>query len=231
MPVYNACKLIFIHVPKTGGTSIRAALDAAAGEGAEWNSGGIWPGLLASPRRDELFRVFKRFFSMESALNVSHQHLPACLLREFVSTQVWETYYKVATVRNPWDYVVSMYHYLRQALQDEKGFLNRDHPDLAYLVRRCTTFEDWVRLMPMFELDMTSYFADDDGNELVDYVARYESLEEDFARLCDRVGIIAQLPRLNISSREAYRDYYTAETKALVAHHFSRDIERFDYSF
>jgi hypothetical protein len=231
LPVYNACKLVFIHVPKTGGTSVRAALDAAVGDGAEWNSAGIWPAILASPRRDELFPMFKRFFSMESALKVSHQHLPACLLREFVGPQTWGVYYKFATVRNPWDYVVSMYHYLRQALPDEKGFLNRDHPDLAYLVRQCTTFDDWVRLMPMFELDMTSYFADDDGNELVDYVARYENLEEDFARLCGRVGIRAQLPLLNTSSRAAYREYYTAETKALVARHFSRDIERFDYSF
>jgi Sulfotransferase family len=231
LPVYNTCKLVFIHVPKTGGTSIRAALDAAVGEGAEWNTSGIWSALLASPRRDELFRVFKRFFPLKSPLLVAHQHLPACLIREFVSTEVWETYYKFAMVRNPWDYAVSMYHFLRQALPNEQGFLNRQHPDLAYLVRQCTTFEDWVRLMPMFEPDMTSFFTDDDGNDIVDYVARYENLEEDFARLCERVGINAQLPRLNTSSREAYRDYYTAETKILVARHFSRDIERFDYSF
>jgi hypothetical protein len=231
LPVYNACKLIFIHVPKTGGTSVRAALDAVVGEGAEWTTGGIWPAILASPRRLELFRMFKGFFPMRSPLIVAHQHLPACLLREFVGPQVWETYYKFALVRNPWDYVVSMYHYLRQALPDEQGFLNRDHPDLAYLVRQCDTFEDFVRLMPMFELDMTSYFADQHGNELMDDIGRYENLEADFARLCERVGINAQLPRLNTSSRGAYRDYYTAETKSLVARHFSRDIERFDYSF
>jgi chondroitin 4-sulfotransferase 11 len=134
-------------------------------------------------------------------------------------------------VRNPWDYVVSMYHYLRQALPDKQSFLNRDHPDLAYLVRQCGTFEDWIRLLPMFEPDMTSFLVDDDGNEIVDDVGRYENLEEDFARLCERVGITAQLPRLNTSSRGTYRDYYTAETKALVARHFSRDIERFNYSF
>lgn len=231
MPVYNACKLIYIHVPKTGGTSIRAALNETAGEGAEWNSNGIWPALLANARRDELFRVFKRFFPEQSARTVAHQHLPAYLLREFVSPHVWATYYKFAMVRNPWDYVVSMYHFLREAATDEKGFLTRGHPDLAFLVRQCSTFEEWVRLMPMLELDMTSYFSDDDGNVIVDYIARYEDLDQEFARLCDRLGIVANLPRLNTSSRGIYRDYYTTETKALVARHFSRDIERFDYSF
>lgn len=231
MPVYNACKLIFIHVPKTGGTSIRAALDAAAGEGAEWNSGGIWPALLANARRDELFQVYKRFYPLRSPLTVAHQHLPACLLREFVDPQVWNTYHKFALVRNPWDYVVSMYHYLRQALPDKQGFLHRDHPDLAYLVRQCDEFKDWVKLVPMLETDLASYFTDSQGNDLVDFVGRYESVEDDFAQLCARVGIKAQLPRLNTSSRRAYRDYYTAETKATVARYFSRDIERFDYSF
>jgi hypothetical protein len=182
-------------------------------------------------RETRLFRVFKQFFPLKSPLIVAHQHLPACLLREFVGAQVWETYYKFAMVRNPWDYVVSMYHFLRQALPDEQGFLNRQHPDLAYLVRQCPAFEDWVRLMPMFEPDMLSFVSDQDGNEIVDYVARYENLEKDFALLCDRVGIVAQLPRLNTSSRDAYRDYYSAETRTLVARHFSRDIERYGYSF
>ena len=38
-------------------------------------------------------------------------------------------------------------------------FLNSHHPDYVYLVRQCATFIDWVRLLPLLEQNMGSYFT------------------------------------------------------------------------
>ena len=79
---------------------------------------------------------------------------------------------------------------------------------------------------------MSQFVCDDAGNLLVDHVGRYESIAEDFANICERVGIDVELPVRNRSKRKAdYRSYYNEETVELVKQLCAKDIEMFDYSF
>ena len=66
---------------------------------------------------------------------------------------------------------------------------------------------------------------------LVDFLGRYESLPADFAWVCRRLGIEAQLTRRNRSRHDDYRRYYDQSTKAFVAEHWQRDIDLLDYTF
>ena len=80
---------------------------------------------------------------------------------------------------------------------------------------------------------MTSMIVDEDGASIVDFVGRFENLQADFAAVCDRIGLHRTgLPHENRSDgRKAYRDYYSEETRDIVARYFKRDIERFGYEF
>ena len=71
------------------------------------------------------------------------------------------------------------------------------------------------------------------GNQSVDFVGRYESLQTDFDHCCERIRLaMQQLPhRRRANDRIAYRDCYDEETKALIAQHFGVDIEAFGCEF
>ena len=67
---------------------------------------------------------------------------------------------------------------------------------------------------------------------MVDFVLRYENLENDGQVLCEKLAIKnINLPRLNPSHHENYRTFYTEETRRIVEEVYATDIELFKYVF
>ncbi len=75
------------------------------------------------------------------------------------------------------------------------------------------------------------------GDKKVDFVARYENIENDFKIIADKIGLPSSvtLPHRNkTSSRRRgkhYTEFYTEEAKEAVARIYADDIEMFDYKF
>jgi hypothetical protein len=67
----------------------------------------------------------------------------------------------------------------------------------------------------------------------VDFVGRFERLEEDWRTILERIGIAYRpLPHVNKSPRRGdYRDYYTDEGRDAVARYFAQDLEAWGYTF
>ena len=75
-----------------------------------------------------------------------------------------------------------------------------------------------------------------DGDVAVDFVRRYESLEDDLKLALGRVGLRLDtaLSRAKATFRRhnlPYRDYYDDDTRAMVARWYAREIELLDYEF
>jgi hypothetical protein len=50
--------------------------------------------------------------------------------------------------------------------------------------------------------------------------------------VCERIGIRCELlPPRNVTQHDDYRKYFSDEDVQLVAKHWAREIELFDYSF
>jgi hypothetical protein len=65
----------------------------------------------------------------------------------------------------------------------------------------------------------------------VDFVGYFETLSQDFATVCDRIGVAPPLPRHNRSNHSDYRQFYTDDLRELVARRLAKDIEFLGYEF
>tara|TARA_B100000287_G_scaffold246987_1_gene232165 strand:- start:204 stop:557 length:354 start_codon:yes stop_codon:yes gene_type:complete len=75
------------------------------------------------------------------------------------------------------------------------------------------------------------FILGDNGKINMDFIGRYENLENDFKTVCDRIGIQRQLPHHKPTKHEHYSRYYDEETIDLVYKKYKEEIEYFDYKF
>ncbi len=209
-------KFLFVHIAKTGGTSVRAALNTLRWRDPLYYL--VWPAhKISAACGHTLGLKFPR-----------HAHIIAA--REMLPEPFFKGLYKFAFVRNPWDLQVSSFHHIR-----------RERPQA---MNGITDFNDFMRWKfdpqrpYQYHIDtslslQSDYLIDLHGNVLVDFIGHYESLEADFSRICEKLAIELSLPhKRKAADREKdFRQYYNDATAELVARHFAKDIEMLDYRF
>lgn len=140
--------------------------------------------------------------------------------------------FKFSIVRNPWDRLVSAYFFLRAGGVNEVDQAWADRhlspfPSFREFVREWVNEENvwsWIHFVPQH------YFIAG-KTIMVDYVARFETLAEDFKYIASRLGSAARLNPANVSQHAHFTTYYDAEMCEIVARAYRRDIELFGYGF
>lgn len=149
--------------------------------------------------------------------------------------------FKFTTVRNPFDSLVSLYVKKRtsyQALLDDEDAFVHNRPgfveDMQYALNH--SFSAWVirnygpRAAVRSGRHLYARFING-----MDYVMRFERLQEDFDEALRRVGIDrrVEIPMINpTDEREPdYREYYDRKARFVVERAFRGDLERFGYRF
>ena len=196
-------KYVFIHIPKCAGSSIHRALS-----------------VLHAQR------------SLSVGKPKYHKHAKAAKVREVLGP-AWNECFKFAFVRNPWDLMVSSYHWWLTYAEIFPAL----HKDIAR-IRKMGSFSVFIRsefghsmLNEQPGGDLTEWISDGDGI-IVDFVGRYETLNEDWSEVCRALRVPAlPLGRENQVVRQDYRVFYDDESRELVANRFARTIELFDYRF
>lgn len=206
-------KFLFIHIPKTAGGSVHRALAAYS----------VSPENLLINRCLEHFGIrvnhigpfpeWKRFRYHSTAATVK-RHLPSGVYREL---------FKFAFVRNPWERLVSHYHWV---VDQPAHHRHRRMRSLSF-----AEFADlWTRRGKAAQRPL---ICDEEGNLLVDFVGHFERLHEDFTQVLRHLGLAVDLPHLHRSSRNAerdYREYFPKSLAALVADRLRDDIQYFGYT-
>jgi hypothetical protein len=210
-------RFLFVHIAKTGGTSVRAALARK-----RWSDPWYWPMLLCSR------------FSHLSGHRIGTKlprHAKIVAAKELLPKEYFDSLFKFAFVRNPWDLQVSSFHHIRrerpQYLGGHRGFGDflrwKLDPERPYQYHVDTSIEL-----------QTDYLIDLHGNIVVDFIGRYEHLHDDFSEACRRIGFgRVELPhrRKAADRTRDYRDYYDDGLRELVDTHFARDIALLGYGF
>jgi len=157
-------------------------------------------------------------------------------------------YFIFAMVRNPWDRLVSWHAMIGQEFSRlpwrQRWFSsapmrhanwNQARPyldDFDGFVRHCTGIVWDEGCRKSFAFNQSDYLLDDTGNIDADYIGRFEDLEDDSARIFERIGLAGlRLPHENTSRHDHYSRYYNDETREIVGLRFQRDVERFGYRF
>ncbi len=200
-------KLIFIHIPKTGGSSVANALENLNTQDA-------------------------KALSQPLGILQPNRHLKAKEVKYLLGDKIWNEFFSFAFVRNPWDLMVSQYHWWLQ----KAGQYPSCRKDVEKIKRmgNFTNFLNSKYGQKMFHDttgNMFDWIAEDD-RIIVDFVGKFENLQDGLNEVCQRLNLEPiQLPHTNKTKRKPYQDYYNDETKQLVAHRFRKTIEMFGYEF
>ncbi|HEY1961498.1 MAG TPA: sulfotransferase family 2 domain-containing protein [Rhizomicrobium sp.] len=202
-------RTIFVHIPKTGGQSVENVFLAL--HGLTWETR---EPLLLRPNKD-------REIGPAQLAHLRAKEYVAC---GHIDQAAFDSYFKFAFVRNPWDRLVSGFHYY--AKRGEKAGVTFPQ----YVQRVCTRgYKTRAHDRPLVD-----FLLDEDGRMLVDFVGRFENFADDFGKVCDRLQLgEQQLPHVNKGggSRKRYQEYYDDRLRDLVAQTFAADIQRFGYTF
>ena len=125
----------------------------------------------------------------------------------------FNSYFKFTFVRNPWDKLLSQY-FFRVGDRDSPFFMPK---------KENTSFKEFLQKpVGMGHIQQFSRISNKWGRILVDFIGRFESLQQDFYTVCDKIGIDRQkLPHKNKSKHKHYTEYYDEETRE---NHFRDDL-------
>jgi hypothetical protein len=245
-------KFLFVHIYKTAGISVTTALMPFAASRRQLavertlNRVGLTylnpivirrgssPGDWVS---NGLNNVFERMTFLDAHPQPVHDaHRTASEIAAEIGEDEFRSYFSFAFVRNPWAWQVSLYRFAQETVVDMRPFLARARglgPELR-IYSKLSSFDEYIRWRCAEDVHLQrEWIFAPDGEQLVTFVGRYERLAADFADVCTRIGIDAELPRLNESPTKPrpYQEYYTPETIELVRRAFAADIEHFEYDF
>ena len=191
---YREQGLLFIHVPKCGGSSI------------------------------------------ERQIGRSHGHRSATYFRT-ADPELFGEVHKAALVRNPYDRLVSGFHYLKNHTQSQR--------DRAWAARTLTGIDDFGAFLAALEapdfrnrvlhwlhfLPQWYYLCDGRGRLLVDEVGRLEAFDDFAVSIGRRLGLpVTGEVQVRKSNRGAYSAYYDPRSARLVREMYAEDFEIFAYS-
>jgi hypothetical protein len=227
MIISHEYKFIFIKTEKTAGTSIEVFLSQCCGDQdvvtpikphvephKPRNYTGIWNPIPVIIKNRNLGA--KKVFNLLKK-DKFYNHIPGIDVRNRVSKEIWNTYFKFCVERNPWDKTLSHYHMMSD--RTAGGIIFEDYIRKG---RFCTNYQK---------------YTDSNGRLIVDKVIKYESLNSELTQIFDRLGVPFE-GTLGVraksdyrTDRRSYQEVFTEEQKEVITKAFRKEIEIHGYSF
>lgn len=247
MIVSHRHRFIFIKTQKTAGTAMEVALSSVCGpddiitpiqtwiEGEREEHSGRGPQNWRLdhprvPKRALWKRLLRRPERHYHPTVGYYDHMPAWRVQAYLGDDIWQSYFKFAFERNPFDRQVSWYHYKTKSKPAD----------------RKPTFEAFLADKRRARVDNRELYTID-GVLAVDFLGRYERLGEDFREALRRAGLPEDLslPRVNVRADSAikgnsdahkspepgYRRYYSAQTRETVSAWYADEISELGYAY
>ena len=223
--VCRELKLLYLMTPRTGSSAVGFILVERLG-------GEFLP-------KEDLFDA-----QGELLLPTRHNTLRELIKHGATTAEEAAGWLKVASVRNPFDSIVSLYTKRRNTKELPEGIKSWSLGERRFLrevkrAQKCS-FTQWVLrtywprvILGLLRINKKGQLAK--YAEGSDMIIRMEHLQEDFDAVMKRVGVeeeVRVLKQNMTQGRESdYRSYYTPFARFLVRTAFGRDLQRFGYEF
>jgi hypothetical protein len=260
MLISHRKKFIYTKTYKTGSTSVEAFFEKYCMSDKEWEL------RKAKQEKDEyvlstgsysswdIEQIVEKaeYISPEGIIGFSgttlngqiwYNHLPASLLLNMLGPEIWNSYFKFCCIRNPFDKAISMFHWYVKLCEIKKAkeVFKEHNPKYVSLKHNMKDikeeFKKWAFQGGLLGLQRDSKYYLINGKISLDYLIRFENLEEGIKHVCDVLDVefnSSELPRLKSGVRPKdipYNDYYDQETIDAVSKIFSFELETFNYSY
>ncbi len=215
MLISNSKKFIFIHIFKTAGTSVTRYLLPYSSLKYKLAYGNWFTRKLYG-------NLFKIMGDGGKLLLGHRKHAKANEVKLSMGFE-YEQYFKFAFVRNPYDRALSAYYYYMQSPWLPLCKDAREKKFREFLV-------SYFETKPFRQVD---YLCSNDGDIIVDYVGKYESLNDDLCFVLNELKIEKKgaLERYNVSKKRKNdrKNVLDVYSKSLIEEYFSEDFECFGY--
>jgi len=211
--ISNKNKFIFFHVPKAAGSSILSSFKTR-----------LQKNVLINDQNEK----FKSWM-MNNSSTLWPNHIPPSSMRHYLRDEKFQSYFKFAFVRNPYDRLVSLYHYTKQKevkIYEEKGM---ELPSFSQNIINSNSFGEWI-LSGQYGESQFNFLSSPEGKLLVDYVGQTETLQQDVSYICGHLN----LPNIvvttkNKSQHKTYESYLTKDVADHINERYHKDFINFNY--
>lgn len=198
--------IVFVHVPKTGGTSI-----------SEWLMENA-PGCKSNTVKTFYSKHYPYFLFDDE----HKKYFSFGIVRNPWERMVSGYFYELARFKSKMNMLQSNHPKVKPSKAHWKYDYVKTKKDLLE-----EGFDAYVQSKDFFSCDKTQkYYL-----EGVNYVLRLENIQEDFKVIQNQVNCYKPLIHLNKTEHDNYKKYYNKTIKEIVNDYFAEDIETYQYVF
>ncbi len=187
----------------------------------------------------QMIRSFSEGLRLTSFAHVS---VPLLLERAIIRQAWLDKHWKFAFVRNPWERLVSIWRWRFNRLSTSQ-YVTDDFALFVDELPYIAPIGIYSNELPPSEATTQLAWLRHNGQWLVDFIGRYENLQEDWTAISQALGIGQRLTRARrtklrwtlpyrISTElKPFRDFYNDHTRQVVAQFYAEEIELFGFTF
>lgn len=211
-------RFIFVHIPKTAGTSVKHFFGQYT-RYCDVEIGGSADGEIIAPYYGKRFKLAKHSLARE--------------IRDAVTPKDYRRFFKFSFVRNPFTRTMSTFHFLKYNWKTWRDSAIMDEFSTLVEFTNSQFFKgagpDRI-LMPQ-----TNWLIIGKNQLCVDYIGQVEFLENDVEGICKKLNLPPSSVKLEIrnQSKNANNkkfDQLSGETVDAIRKRYAKDFETFGYS-
>ena len=231
MLISHKYRIIFIHIQRTGGTSMINSFVEAD------------PNIIQEVAVEQHKKRIKHCFISD--------------IQPMIDPEIFASYTKFTIVRNPYERLLSWYlMFKHDTMKDLSAVVGKSvtEEEISGILGKPTvhglawfdkvkdsmqpymnSFDDFLTMpnenwYQRFYYNQLDYLQIND-NLAIDKILRFENLSEDFNHFSEQLNLNIRLPHINKSVSNNYRQVYNETSKQIVAQRFKKDFDFFGYDF